>query len=133
MPHGLVSGIGQQRYRTGALDSYRELALVLGAGAGHAARKDLAALVYVTAQMHELLVVYMLDLVDTELAHLAARPAATRPARGTIASILRPFRHRLHRIAARQKGSSSLSTCVNPPSLLNAGGAGGGGALKPSF
>ena len=88
MPHGLVSGIGQQRYSTGALDSYRELALVLGAGAGHAARKDLAALVYVTAQMHELLVVYMLDLVDTELHTLrrGLRPRGRRAARSPLSS-----------------------------------------------
>ena len=61
----------------GTLDGRGKLALMLGAGAGHAAGQDLAALAGVLhAQAHHVLIVDMLNLVHAELADLAARLAA---------------------------------------------------------
>ena len=100
--NSLFSGVRQQRDGTGALDGLRQLTLMLGAVAAHAARHDLAALVDVAAHtgvhITELLVIDVLDLVNTERTNLAARLAATRTACSTI------FRHgkvSFHRRAVR--------------------------------
>ena len=84
----VLSGVGQKRDGTGALDGLRQLTLMLGAVAGHTAGHDLAALVDVAAHagihITELLVIDVLDLVNTERTNLAARLAATRTACSTI-------------------------------------------------
>ena len=87
----LLSGVGQQRDGTGALDGLGKLTLMLGAVAAHTAGHDLAALVDVAAHtgvhITELLVVDVFDLIDTERTNLAARLTAARTACSTI------FRH----------------------------------------
>jgi hypothetical protein len=57
----------------GALERDVQQALVGGAGACLATRLDLAALRQVTTQSAQVLVVNFVDLVDAELANLAAR------------------------------------------------------------
>src|SRR5699024_11058426 len=69
--------VGQQRDHTGTLDGRGQLTLMLGAGAGHAAGQDLAALAGVLhAQAHHVLVVDVLNFIHAELANLAAGLAA---------------------------------------------------------
>ena len=84
----LLSGVGQQRDGTGALDGLRQLTLMLGAVAAHTAGHDLATLVDVAAHtgvhITELLVVDVFDLIDTERTNLAARLTAARTACSTI-------------------------------------------------
>ena len=59
-----------------ALDRDRQLALMLGAVAGHAAGQDLAALGHEATQAGEVLVIDVLNLIYAELADLAAGLAA---------------------------------------------------------
>jgi hypothetical protein len=67
----LVGGVGEQRELAGALDRARDLALVAAAGAGDAARADLAALGDEPAQGADVLVVDLVDLVAAVRAGLA--------------------------------------------------------------
>src|SRR4051794_23571188 len=67
----LVGRIGEQRELAGALDRAGDLALVATAGAGDAARADLAALGDEPAQRADVLVVDLGDLVAAVRAGLA--------------------------------------------------------------
>src|SRR5690606_19824089 len=68
----VVVGVRDQGQEARALDGGRELALVLGLGAGDAAGNDLAVLGDVLAQGVEVLVIDLLDALGRELAELAA-------------------------------------------------------------
>src|SRR5512140_567883 len=68
----LVGGEGQQGCRARAFDGVLELALVKCAGAGDAARKDLAALRDELLQHLHVLVVDVLEFLDAELADALA-------------------------------------------------------------
>lgn len=59
--------VGQESHFTCALDSFLKLALVLGAGAGNTAGKDLSTLAaYILAQTAGFLVIDVIDLVFAE-------------------------------------------------------------------
>jgi hypothetical protein len=62
---------------TRALDRDGELSLMSSAYAGHAAGKDLGALGDESAKSHNVLVVNMLYLINTESAYLLALTATT--------------------------------------------------------
>ena len=62
----------QQRDLAGTLDRHGQLTLMDGAGTGRAARKDLAALGQIAAQLRRILVIDLSDLVDAEAANLLA-------------------------------------------------------------
>ena len=81
----MCGGIGQKRHMPRVLQRDGQPTLVLGAGAGLAARLDLGAVGQEAAQPHQVLVVDVVDLVDAELANLAARRvlAARAPAGAT--------------------------------------------------
>src|SRR5678810_1358370 len=68
----VVVRVRDQGQETRALDGGRELALVLGLGAGDAAGDDLAGLGQVLAQGVEILVVDLFHALGGELAELAA-------------------------------------------------------------
>jgi hypothetical protein len=68
----LVHNIGQESYLTGSLDSISKFALMGGAGSGGAARQNLSALRQETAQLSGVLVVYMVVLINAELANFSA-------------------------------------------------------------
>src|SRR5919201_4563241 len=70
--------VGQQRHLAGTLHRRRDLHLVAAAGAGDAARADLALLRDVAP---ELVVVLVVDLLDLLLAEVTALPP-DRPRRG---------------------------------------------------
>ena len=72
MPILSVSGVGQQRQMTRALDRCCEVTLMSCAGAGHAARKDLASLGHEAAQTCDVLVINVLYLVNAEASNLLA-------------------------------------------------------------
>src|SRR4051794_16911869 len=72
---GALADVGQQRQLAGALDRAGDLVLVPPAGAGDAARADLAAVGDELPEGDDVLVVDELDLVPAVLAGLAA-PAA---------------------------------------------------------
>ena len=57
---------------TRTLDRLGQLALVMRTGAGHTAGQDLAALGHILAQAGSILVVNVLDFINTESANLAA-------------------------------------------------------------
>src|SRR5262249_9166452 len=112
-----VRRVRQERDRTRALDRRLELALMEGARAGDAPRKDLAALGDEALEQLDVLPVDVLELLRAELAalpradeDLLARPALAAAARGPAAS------------AARTSGASSgphdslLSTAAGVPS-----------------
>src|SRR5258706_13007372 len=67
-----IRHIGNQRELARALDRRLQFALVHGAGAGDAARQDLAALGHERSQQLDVLVVDIVDLVRAELADLPA-------------------------------------------------------------
>src|SRR6476660_3465277 len=67
-----VRGEGQERDVARPLDGQGELALVLGAGAEHPARQDLAPLGHEPGEELHVLVVDVVDLVRAELADLPA-------------------------------------------------------------
>ena len=71
---------------TGALDGDGQLTLMLGAGTGHTAGQDLAALGNVTAKLGDVLVVDVLDLLGAEGADLAAL-AGTGSGGGTLGAL----------------------------------------------
>jgi hypothetical protein len=76
----------QKGHVAGPLDCDGQRSLVLGAGAHLAARLDLAAFTDVSAQAGKVLVVNVLNVVDSELGDLATRrvaPAAGATARST--------------------------------------------------
>src|SRR5207247_5613606 len=76
----LVRYIRDERDLARALDRRLQLALVHRAGAGDAARQDLAALRHEWADQLDVLVIDVVDLVRAELADLAApeqRPPLT--------------------------------------------------------
>ena len=56
---------------TGALDGDSQRALVSGAGAGHTAGQYLRTLGHIAAESGDILIVDVLDLVNTEAAYLA--------------------------------------------------------------
>lgn len=62
---------------TCALDSLGQLTLMLCASAGHAARKDLAALGHVSLELGNILIINRIDLIYTEGANLSAATTAT--------------------------------------------------------
>ena len=72
----LVGYIGQQSNLTSTLDSSCQLTLMLGTGAGGPARQDLAALGEIAAELRSVLIVDMLDFVNTESAHFTALTAS---------------------------------------------------------
>src|SRR6202008_2778433 len=85
-------GKRQQRDILRALDGYRKPALMARAGAGHAARKNLAALLDERRQNLGLLVVDEIDSVDAKTANLllaneAALPSLGRPAGAAAATL----------------------------------------------
>ena len=65
----LVGNVGKKSSLASALDSGVELALVLSAGAGDAAGKDLAALADELSQLAGFLVVDIIDLICAEYAN----------------------------------------------------------------
>lgn len=67
-----VDNVGHQGDLTGALDGLGEIALMLSAGSGSAAWKDLAALGNEAAELCGVLIVDIGGLIDTELANLPA-------------------------------------------------------------
>src|SRR5690242_16098319 len=68
----MLIGVRQQREEAGALDRGRQLALVEGARAGQAGRRDLAVLADEIAQRVDILVVDRLDAGDGEAAETLA-------------------------------------------------------------
>ena len=72
----LVGHVGQQSDLTGTLDGLGQLALMHGAGAGGSAGQNLGALREETAQLGGILIINVLDFIDTEAAHLTALTAA---------------------------------------------------------
>src|SRR5439155_3139487 len=89
--HLALPHVGQERHLAGALDGGRDLHLVAPAGAGDAARADLALLGDEAAQLIQVLVVDVLDLHPAEvavalpgLALLEAGPAAGRASFGLL-------------------------------------------------
>jgi hypothetical protein len=82
-------GEGEQRQVPGALDRRRQRALVLGAGAGLTSGLDHPTVGDEAAHPRDILVIDVLDAIDTESTDLAAREratttsTATKPARGT--------------------------------------------------
>ena len=85
----LFAHVRHQGDRASALDGGGKLALVLGAGAGHAAGQDLAALAGEAAEPVDILVIDVLDLIHAKFADLPARLAAT----GTANALATIFRH----------------------------------------
>jgi hypothetical protein len=65
-------GERQQRDVAGLLDGCAEASLMRSANSGQAARDDLAALGYEAGEQTNVLVVYGVDLLDTELADFLA-------------------------------------------------------------
>ena len=100
----LLYRVGQQRDGTGALDGLGQLALMLGAVAGHTAGQDFAALVDVAVQTAGVLIIDIFDLADAEVAHLAARTAAGAAMRTgfPFAAIFRHMYILLHSESERQ-------------------------------
>src|SRR5688572_23073093 len=72
LKHASIGGERQQRGDARALDGVLQLALVQRAGAGDAARKDLAALGDELLERLHVLEVDVLDLLDAELADALA-------------------------------------------------------------
>ena len=85
-----VADIRQQSAETGAFDSCGKLALMLCAGAGYTAWKDLGALADAFAETRDILIIDVLDLVNAELALLLAMTGKAR----TVRSTLLPLRSR---------------------------------------
>src|SRR2546422_10475732 len=73
----LVGRVGKERHVTSALQRHREATLMPGAGAGHPARQDLAALAHEAPQPRYLFVIDQVDLFRTEVADLLVRFAVT--------------------------------------------------------
>src|SRR2546428_1448806 len=73
----LVGRVGKQRHVTSALQRDREATLMPGAGAGHPARQDLAALAHEAPQPRNLFVIDQVDLFRAEVADLLVRFAVT--------------------------------------------------------
>ena len=67
------NGIGHESHDAGALNSFRDVALVLGAGTGHATGLDLATIGNVLAQHLSIFVIDILHVVLAELAILTTR------------------------------------------------------------
>jgi hypothetical protein len=84
---------GEQCKVPGALDRRRQRALMFGTGAGLAARLDHPTVGDEAAHAWNVLVIDVLDAVDTEAAHLATRKraataaTAAKPTRGTGAAV----------------------------------------------
>jgi hypothetical protein len=74
---------------TRTLDSDGQLALMVSAAAGHAARKNLRALGKESAELCHVLIVDGIDLIYAEAANLPAAFSAAAPvaAIGTVASV----------------------------------------------
>ena len=68
----LVSDRGQERDLTCSLDGLCQLTLMHGAGTGGSAGQDLAALGHIAAKLCSILIINVLALVNTELAHFSA-------------------------------------------------------------
>ena len=73
----MLCGEGQQGHVARAFERDGQAALVLGAGAGFAARLNLGAVRQVAAQALGILIVDVAHVVHTELADLAARAIFT--------------------------------------------------------
>src|SRR5207247_8548471 len=71
----LVGRVGQQRHVTSALQRDGEATLMPGAGAGHPARQNLAALAHEAPQPRYLFVIDQVDLFRAEVADLLVRLA----------------------------------------------------------
>jgi hypothetical protein len=106
-------GEGEQREVPGALDRRRQRALVLGAGAGLAARLDHPTVGDEAAQARDILIVDVLDAIDAEAADLAARERAA-----TAATAAEPARRTRRSFAATRLFSSLFShVSLSPQSL----------------
>src|SRR5450755_124761 len=68
----VLISVGQQGQEARAPDGELQLALVVGAGAGNAARDDLAGLGYIAFERQQVLVIDLLDVVGRETAKLLA-------------------------------------------------------------
>src|SRR5687768_4319438 len=92
-----LADVGEERHLARPLDGDRHLVLVAPAGAGDAARADLAPLGDEAAEHVHVLVVDVLDLRAAEravaAAHLAVALAGTTALRRTLFSLLRLLRH----------------------------------------
>jgi hypothetical protein len=111
----LIYCIGQQSNSAGTFNGFRQLALMLGTSAQHASRRDLAALVDVTAQAVNIFIVDKLDFIGTEIAYLFTGPTASARAHLSFASILRHVHPpSMALLSDNQKGSSSSSTLTKP-------------------
>src|SRR5881296_4249499 len=73
----LVGRVGQQRHVTSALQRDGEATLMPGAGTGHPARQNLAALAHEAPQPRYLFVIDQVDLFRAEVADLLVRLAVT--------------------------------------------------------
>ena len=69
----MCGGIGQKRHMPRVLQRDGQPTLVLGAGAGLAARLDLGALRDITAQAANILIIYLAHAVDAKRANLPPR------------------------------------------------------------
>jgi hypothetical protein len=77
---------GQQRNIARALDSFRQLALMIRAGPRDPARRDLAPLGDEIAQSTDIFIIYRRFLVGTKTANFAAAKTPAGSATGTISS-----------------------------------------------
>ena len=84
-----VGAVWKKSHNSCTLDGGGQLSLMLGAGAGHTAGHNLAALGYKAAKLCSVLVVYALNLIGTELANLSAGLAAGSGLSGIF--LLRPI------------------------------------------
>ena len=87
----LALGVREQSDRAGTLDGDAQLALVLGASAGHAAGQDLATLAGESRKTARIFIIDVRDLIHAETSNLPAGLAAT----GTAVAIATILRHLL--------------------------------------
>src|SRR5690606_8471387 len=103
----VVGGEGQERDHASALDGERELALVFGANARHAARRNLAAIADEVAQHARVLV------VDDDSAIVTERAATTAGATKRVALALGGIATTYgFRCAVHSSSSSSLKSSL---------------------
>jgi len=82
----VTGGKGQQRNIARALDSFRQLTLMIRTGTGNTARRDLTTLGNEIAQRTDIFVIYSRFLVSTETANFATAKTPARSTTGTISS-----------------------------------------------
>src|SRR5207253_11463900 len=92
--HRLARDVGQQGHLARALDSDSDLALVSPAGAGDPPRADLALLRDVAAELVDVLVVDVVDLLAAEVAVALPGLAVAKPGPLAAASPLLSLRRR---------------------------------------